>query len=100
MNIQITEKEGVYYGVFEGRLDTVAVGQLTNDIKPLIEHADQPIVLDLAGLEYIASSGLRVFLLLRKESAAKGGKITIRNVTGNVEKIFKMVGFYSLFEIE
>ncbi|MBR5687455.1 MAG: STAS domain-containing protein [Prevotella sp.] len=99
MNIQILNENGVYTGVLDGRLDTNAVADFAKDIQPLLEHADQHIILDCSKLEYIASSGLRIFLLLRKESAEKGGKVTLVNVSGDVQKVFKMVGFYSLFEI-
>jgi anti-anti-sigma regulatory factor len=39
-------------------------------------------------------------LKLRKESAAKGGKLVLKNVKGEVQKVLTMTGFIKLFDIE
>ena len=49
---------------------------------------------------YISSSGLRLFLTLRKESAAKGGKLQVRNINADIRQVFMMTGFLNLFEIQ
>ena len=37
---------------------------------------------------------------LRKESAAKGGKVIIEKINDSIRNVFTMTGFYSLFEIK
>ena len=93
------ENEGLR-AIFEGRLDTPAAVKAQQDIAPLLEHADQAITLDCTKLEYISSSGLRLFLTLRKEAAAKGGKVVIENINDEIKKVFMMTGFFNLFEIK
>ena len=83
----------------QGRLDTAAAVEITPDFQALAEQADQHIILDCAELEYISSSGLRLFLALRKESAAKGGKLQVRAINADIRQVFMMTGFISLFEI-
>ena len=100
MDIKITEQNGGYIAVFDGRLDTPAAVKAQQDIAPLLEHADQAITLDCTNLEYISSSGLRLFLTLRKEAAAKGGKVVIENINDEIKKVFMMTGFFNLFEIK
>jgi len=100
MNIEIKELNGGYTAVFEGRLDTPAAVKAQQDIAPLLEHADQVITLDCTGLEYISSSGLRLFLTLRKEASAKGGKVVIEHINDDIKKVFMMTGFFNLFEIK
>jgi len=39
-------------------------------------------------------------LSLRKEVAAKGGKVVIENINDEIKKVFMMTGFYNLFEIK
>jgi anti-sigma B factor antagonist len=99
MNITIQEQNGGYVAVLEGRLDTPSAVKAQQDIVPLVENADKEIVLDCTKLEYISSSGLRLFLTLRKETAAKGGKVIIENVNEDIKKVFMMTGFFNLFEI-
>ncbi len=82
-----------------GRLDTPAAVKAQQEIAPLLENADKTITLDCTSLEYISSSGLRLFLTIRKEAAAKGGKVIIENINDEIKKVFMMTGFFNLFEI-
>ena len=83
----------------QGRLDTAAAVEVAPDFQALAEQAAQHIVLDCTQLVYISSSGLRLFLALRKESAAKGGKLQVRSINADIRQVFMMTGFISLFEI-
>ena len=100
MNIDIKEQNGGMVATFEGRLDTPAAVKVQQEMAPLMENADKEILLDCEKLEYISSSGLRLFLSLRKETAAKGGKVIIENINEDVKKVFMMTGFFNLFEIK
>ena len=99
MKIESEEKNGGMVATIEGRLDTPAAIKAQQDIIPLLENADKQIKLDCTNLEYISSSGLRLFLTLRKEAAAKGGKVIIENINDDIKKVFMMTGFFNLFEI-
>ena len=61
MNFEIKNENGVLTGVLNGRLDSAIANQLEKDMQPLMDSADKDIVLDCTGLEYISSSGLRLF---------------------------------------
>jgi len=100
MTIEIKEQNGGYLALMNGRLATPAAVQATRDMQPLMDHADKEITLDCTKLDYISSSGLRLFLSLRKEAAAKGGKVVIENINDEIKKVFMMTGFYNLFEIK
>lgn len=99
MNINIEQLDGGYVAFFDGRLDTPSAIKAQQDMVPLMENADKKITLDCSKLEYISSSGLRLFLALRKETAAKGGKVAIRNINDEIRKVFMMTGFFNLFDI-
>jgi anti-anti-sigma factor len=100
MKIDINEQNGTYVVTLSGWLDTNESTKFLEDIKPLEEHIDQHIVLDCKELEYVCSLALRGMLKLKKESAAKGGKLVLKNVTGEVQKILTITGFIKLFDIE
>ena len=99
MNIRIEQEGNMVVAHFAGRLDTAAAVEITPDIQALADQADKHIVLDCSELAYISSSGLRLFLTLRKESAAKGGKLQVRAINADIRQVFMMTGFISLFEI-
>lgn len=100
MTINIKEQNGGYTAEMIGRLDTPSSVQASKDMQPLMEHADKTITLDCSQLDYISSSGLRLFLSLRKEASAKGGKVIIESINDEIKKVFMMTGFYNLFEIK
>lgn len=100
MTLEISQNENVMTGVLNGRLDTAASQQFAADMEPLMDNADKHIVLDCEKLEFISSSGLRLFLSLRKATISKGGDVTIKNVSDDVKQVFTITGFYSLFKFE
>lgn len=83
-----------------GRLDTAAAQEVSDKILPLQDKADKTIVLDCSQLNYISSSGLRIFLALRKASAVKGGKVIVKSINDDIRTVFMMTGFLNLFDIE
>ena len=99
MEITITEEGSQIIAAFDGRLDTVAAQQIEETITPLLENADKTIILDCEKMPFISSSGLRIFLKIRKEVAAKGGNMQLRNVCPDVMQVFKMTKLDGLFEI-
>lgn len=100
IKLSISQEGGTLTGVLAGRLDTVASAQLAKDIQPLMDNADKRITLDLAQLEYVSSSGLRLLLALRKKSIAEGGSIVIKDIPESILQIFSITGFVNLFDIE
>lgn len=100
MDITITEAGNQIIATFDGRLDTVAAQQISETITPLLEHADQTIVFDCEKMPFISSSGLRIFLKVRKEVEAKGGKMLLKNVCSDVMQVFKMTKLDDVFNIQ
>ena len=100
MKTEIVENGNQLIAKFSGRLDTPASVQTAEDVKPLMEASGKEIVLDCTELEYISSSGLRIFLGIRKEAAAHGSKVIVRNINADIRQVFMMTGFVSLFEIQ
>ncbi|MBQ9362366.1 MAG: STAS domain-containing protein [Bacteroidaceae bacterium] len=100
MTINIIEDNGTMTGVLDGRLDTAAAVQFAQDMQPLFDNADKHIVLDCEKMEFISSSGLRLFLSLRKATLEKGGDVTITNISPTVKQVFTITGFFSLFKFQ
>lgn len=100
MTFNVKEGDGTLTGVLDGRLDTAAAQEFAKDIQVMMDNADKHLVLDLENLSFISSSGLRLLLALRKETMAKGGDITIKNVLPEVKQVFTITGFYSLFQFQ
>ncbi|MBO7141341.1 MAG: STAS domain-containing protein [Prevotella sp.] len=87
-----------YIMEFEGRLDTAAAPQTEKDVEVLNDCMGHDIVLDCTKLEYISSSGLRIFLGILKNAKPKGSHVFITGLSDELQKVFAMTGFTSLFE--
>lgn len=100
MEVQITQQDNTTIARFIGRLDTPASLEIAKDVDSLVEAAGGTIILDCQEMSYISSSGLRIFLTLRKASSSKGGKIIVRNINNDIRQVFIMTGFLNLFVVE
>ena len=81
-----------------GRLDTTTAPALDKTINEDIEGV-KDLVLDLNGLEYISSAGLRVLLSAQKKMQ-KIGSMKVKNVCEEVMDVFEMTGFADILVIE
>ncbi len=98
MTTTIKEQDGKLIATFEGRLDTAAAPQTETDLLPLKDSAGKDVILDCTNLEYISSSGLRLFLSVLKDKRVKGGKVYVKNINDSIRDVFAMTGFINLFE--
>ena len=100
MKTNIEKKDGKTIVTLEGELDTMAANEVENALKPLMESQGEEIIIECKGLEYIASSGLRILLSILKNVMATGGSITLRNVNDDIKNVFQLTGFIDLFDFE
>lgn len=83
-----------------GDLDTAAAQETEKDFKPLMDAKDKTITIDCSELNYVSSSGLRLFLSLLKSCKPNGSTLTLESLNDNIKKVFTMTGFSSLFNIK
>ena len=81
-----------------GRLDTITAPSLDKAIADCIADT-KALTLDLCGLEYISSAGLRVLLSAQKKMQ-KIGAMKLVNVCEEVMEILEMTGFADILVIE
>lgn len=100
MEIKIQNNPETVIVVMSGSFDTLAAEQAEPTVQELESLASKPITIDCNALDYIASSGLRVLLRLRKASAAKGQQITLAGVNENIMEVLKVTHFDRMFIIK
>lgn len=99
MKTTFKEEANNYVMTFEGRLDTPSTVQVGRDMKVLYDCEGHDIILDCHALEYITSSGMRLFLELLKAAKSKGSQVTITGLNHEIREVFDEVGFVNLFNI-
>lgn len=81
-------------------MDALHLQEMESEINNLDVNLGDLVDVDCAGMSYICSSGLRVFLSQNKSITAKGGKLIIRNLEPLVKDVFEVSGFIQIFNIE
>lgn len=100
MNTKIVDEGDKVIVNLEGDLDTAAAQSTEKEFQPLMTTTDKTIVIDCKDLNYISSSGLRLFLSLLKSCKPNNNTLTLENLNDNIKKVFTMTGFSSLFNIK
>ena len=98
MTIEIKKNAAETIIEVEGRLDTTTAPALDKTINEDIEGTKN-LVLDLKGVEYISSAGLRVLLSAQKKMQ-QIGSMKVKNVCKAVMEVFEMTGFADILVIE
>ena len=98
MNITKKENGDALEVALQGRLDTMTAPQLEQELKSCLGGVKE-LTLDLEGLEYISSAGLRVLLSAQK-IMNKQGSMEIRNVNEVIMEIFEVTGFTDILTIK
>ena len=98
MTIEIKKNQDETIIEIVGRLDTITAPALDKTINEDIADAKN-LVLDLKGMEYISSAGLRVILAAQKKMQ-KIGSMKLINVCEDVMEVFEMTGFADILVIE
>ncbi len=83
----------------EGRLDTHTYEDLDEALAPLLTRHLHSLVLDLSGVDYISSAGIRSIFKARKALGGHGGKVLVVNPQPQIQKVFDVVKAVPMNEI-
>lgn len=101
MAIQITQE---LHGTtrimaLSGRLDTETAADVELALQDLLAAGERNILVDLSGIGYVSSAGLRVLLALAKKLDGGKGELKLCGLNASVRQVFDMTGFSKLFAI-
>lgn len=83
----------------KGRIDTIHSSALEDEVNQLFDSGEKNLIFNCSGMNYISSSGLRVFLVAQKKAKAINGKLFLSNMQPAIQEIFRISGFSNLFRI-
>jgi anti-sigma B factor antagonist len=96
MELSFREQDGVQILEVAGRLDASTSPTLQARFEGLASPEKRLFVLDLRGVDYVSSGGLRVLLVMTKQLTALGGGIALINLHPFVEDLLRLSGFHTL----
>jgi anti-sigma B factor antagonist len=99
--MQINERatDGLTVIALQGDLDAAAAPSVEGQLQALIKEGQTRLVVDLNGVAYIASAGLRVLLAALKAARNSGGDLRLVGLQPAVKEVFDMAGFTRLFKV-
>jgi len=100
MTTKVEEIDGKFVATLIGELDTAAAAETEKALSPLLNSDGKDIIIDCTGLEYIASSGLRLLLSVLKKAQEVGSHVVLKNVNDVVKDVLDLTGFVSIFDFE
>jgi anti-anti-sigma factor len=80
------EKDGITFVKMKGSLASTTAAQAEGELRKIVDGGATKIVVNLAELDYIASAGVRVFLLMSNLLAKAHGGLVISESKGEVRE--------------
>lgn len=101
MSIQIRQEQHDRFRILalKGRLDTETAADVELAFEDLLQAGDRHFLVDLAGIGYVSSAGLRVLLAVAKKLEGDNGSLRLCALTPAVRQVFDVAGFSKLFAI-
>lgn len=96
--IEYVEDEGVFVCIFPASLDTGACEQFGPELLVRLEQTSMPVVFDMSGVEFMASSFLTICLKAAK--AVGEERFRMRHVRPMVRKVLDVTGLSHKFVVE
>jgi anti-anti-sigma factor len=101
MAIEIEQEQigSVRVLTLNGRLDTETAVDVELALQDLFAAGEREYVIDLSGIGYVSSAGLRVLLSLAKQLDGGKGSLRLCGLNAAVTQVFDVAGFSKLFAI-
>lgn len=92
-HLTVEKKGDVFIVRIKGRLDAICSPITEKKVFEAINEGQSNLLLDMSGVSYLSSAGMRMLLSITKRLRTMSGKLAICSVTANVVDVLKMSGF-------
>lgn len=102
MRVTFTEEElenGLYKFSLEGTLDAPGTITIEDDFQKSLVGVASRVIIDLAGVDYMSSYGLRMLLISAKSLKNVGGELHLAGATPNVMELIRLAGYDTMFPV-
>ncbi len=96
MQIVNSQVSDVTVIALSGSLDAASVADFDAEWKAALDAGATKLVVDLGGIEYISSAGLRGILMLSKTARAGNVQVIFSDLRSMVAEMFKLSGFTNI----
>lgn len=82
-----------------GRIDSNSAPEFDQTLKESLDDGHYNIVLDLSGVVYMSSAGLRAIVSALRECKKKRGDVRLANPSDRVNEVLHLAGLDALFQV-
>lgn len=82
-----------------GRLDELATTEVEHAFTGVLNSGSRGLIVDLEGVEYVSSSGLRILLMLMKAMKNQQRVLKLCNLSPFVAEVFEVSNFSVMFDV-
>ena len=98
LNISVESFKRVDLVTVAGRVDSSNASQLDERLKELMDNGRHKLVLELSGVNYMSSAGLRAMVGAVRECKKHRGDVRLANVSERVAEVLKLAGLNAIFQ--
>jgi anti-anti-sigma factor len=99
IEIHVSVQERVAVVQVQGRIDSSTANELGAALSHTIEDGYHQLVLDIGGVDYMSSAGLREMVAALKKVRNRGGDMRVAQVNERVFEVLEMSGLNTIFQI-
>jgi anti-anti-sigma factor len=99
MQLESRQQGDIAIVQLSGRMDAERAPLFESACVSALREGSRHIVVEMSGLEYISSMGLRSFLSVAKQAKVKQGAVLLCGMQGLVQEVFDMTHVTPLFRL-
>ncbi len=95
LDIRVSNQGRVMVVEVNGRIDSSTAGELGEALNHVIEDGRFQVVLDIAGVDYMSSAGLRELVAAAKKMRREEGDLRLARVNERVYEVLELTGLHT-----
>ncbi len=100
LDIKIIKKKDYVYSVqLQGSIDTESSPDLEEELKEIIDQKTKAVILDMGGVNYLSSAGIRVVIWAKKALQEKNATFAMINLQPQIKKVFEIMKILPMVNI-
>ncbi len=99
MEISTKDMKRVSLVTVSGRVDSATAPDFEKALQALVQANRSQIVLDLKGVEYMSSAGIRGMVSSLKAAKSGGGDVRLAHPSARVKEVLELAGLSSIFSV-
>ncbi len=99
MELTVERDENTVVLMPDGRIDGMSARDFQESAEAAVDLTDNRVVVDLGGITYISSAGLRVMLMLAKALKQRNVDFLLCSMSPPIQEVFHISGFDKIMSV-